>query len=117
MSQAFGQFQYPTPPLLLINGFIRPALGTTPLAQLCKQGPRPFEQLYAQLRVCRRRCHGRAFIEHRTPRPHACDGRCSEHACKPLAVSSIRQCHAVLSGALHAAKRWGWITVNPLEAA
>ncbi|MGH3439417.1 MAG: hypothetical protein ACRDRN_23525 [Sciscionella sp.] len=32
---------------LLINGFIRPALGATPLAQLCWQGPRPFEQLYS----------------------------------------------------------------------
>ena len=39
------------------------------------------------------------------------------HACKPLALSSVRQCHAVLSGALSAAKRWGWITVNPLDAA
>ncbi|MGH3480185.1 MAG: hypothetical protein ACRDQD_25530 [Nocardioidaceae bacterium] len=28
---------------LLINGFIGPALGATPLAQLCRQGPRPFE--------------------------------------------------------------------------
>jgi hypothetical protein len=32
---------------LLINSFIRPALGDTSLAQLCRQGPRPFEQLYA----------------------------------------------------------------------
>ncbi|MBV8542396.1 MAG: hypothetical protein JO115_24410 [Pseudonocardiales bacterium] len=102
---------------LLIEGFIRPALGATPLAQLCRQGPRPFEQLYAELRVCRRRCHGRAFVEHRTPRPHTCDKRCAAHVCKPLAASSVRQCHAVLSGALSAAKRWGWITVNPLDAA
>jgi integrase len=50
---------------LLINGFIRPALGATPLAQLCRQGPRPFEQLYAELRTCRRRCRGRSFAEHR----------------------------------------------------
>ncbi|MGH3924658.1 MAG: tyrosine-type recombinase/integrase [Pseudonocardiaceae bacterium] len=102
---------------LLIDGFIRPALGDTPLAQMCRQGPRPFEQLYAELRTCRRRCHGRAFVEHRTPRPHTCDERCAPHLCKPLAVSSVRQCHAVLSGALSAAKRWGWITVNPLDAA
>ncbi len=91
---------------LLINSFIRPALGATPLAQLCKQGPRPLEQFYAELRTCRRRCNGRAFVEHRTPRQHECDERCAEHACKPLAVSSVRQCHAVLSGALSAAKRW-----------
>jgi integrase len=31
-------------------------------------------------------------------------------------VSSVRECHAVLSGALSAALRWGWISVNPLEA-
>jgi len=102
---------------LLIDGFIRPALGDTPMSRLCRLGPRPFEQLYAELRVCRRRCHGRTFVEHRTPRPHSCDERCTPHACKPLALSSVRQCHAVLSGALSAAKRWGWITVNPLDAA
>jgi integrase len=102
---------------LLIDGFIHPALGATPLGQLCRQGPRPFEQLYAELRVCRRRCHGRAFVEHRTPKPHTCDERCAAHVCTPLAVSSIRQCHAVLSGALNAAKRWGWITLHPLDAA
>ncbi|HET9257071.1 MAG TPA: tyrosine-type recombinase/integrase [Pseudonocardiaceae bacterium] len=102
---------------LLIESFIRPVLGDTPISRLCRLGPRPFEQLYAQLRVCRRRCHGWEFIEHRTPRPHECDERCAEHVCKPLALSSVRQCHAVLSGALSAAKRWGWITVNPLEAA
>ncbi len=37
---------------LLIESFLRPALGTTPLAQLCRQGPRPFKQLHAELRVC-----------------------------------------------------------------
>jgi integrase len=102
---------------LLIDGFIRPVLGDTPVSSLCRLGPRPFEQLYAELRTCRRRCHGRTFVEHRTPRPHTCDERCAPHACKPLALSSVRQCHAVLSGALSAAKRWGWITVNPLDAA
>jgi integrase len=42
---------------------------------------------------------------------------CTAHVCTPLALFSVRQCHAVLSGALSAAKRWGWITVNPLDAA
>jgi integrase len=102
---------------LLIDGFIRPALGDTPIARLCRLGPRPFEQLYAELWTCRRRCHGRSFVEHRTPQPHTCDERCAPHVCKPLALSSGRQCHAVLSGALSAAKRWGWITVNLLDAA
>ena len=93
---------------LLIDGFIRPVLGDIPISRLCRLGPRSFEQLYAELLTCRRRCHGRTFVEHRTPRQHACDERC-----KPLALSSVRQCHAALS----AAKRWGWITVNLLDAA
>lgn len=77
---------------------------------------RPFAQLYAELRVCRRRCKGRTFIEHRTHQAHDCDQRCVPHQCSPLSVSSVRECHAVLSGALSAALRWGWIAVNPLEA-
>ena len=70
-----------------VERFLRPALGDQTLAQL---GPRPYEQLYAQLRHCRRRCQGRKFIEHRTSRPHECDPRCKPHVCAPLAASSIR---------------------------
>jgi hypothetical protein len=70
---------------LLIERFIRPSLGDTSLSRLCRLGARPFEQLYAELRVCRRRCHGRAFVEHRTSRPHDCDDRCASHVCTPLA--------------------------------
>jgi integrase len=102
---------------LYVERFIRPALGDQTLARLAQLGPRPYEQLYAQLRRCRRRCAGKTFIEHRTARPHECDERCAPHACKPLAASSIRQCHAVLSSAYAAAVRWGWIAFNPMEAA
>ncbi|MDQ2879693.1 MAG: site-specific integrase [Actinomycetota bacterium] len=99
-----------------IENFIKPAVGDTSLSRLAQLGARPFEQLYAELRVCRRRCKGRTFIEHRTHRDHKCDKRCAPHQCRPLSVSSVRECHAVLSGALNAALRWGWIAVNPLEA-
>jgi integrase len=99
-----------------IEKFIKPAVGETSLTRLAQLGARPFEQLYAELRVCRRRCKGRRSIEHRTPRAHECDKRCVAHMCTPLSVSSVRECHAVLSGALNAAMRWGWIAVNPLEA-
>jgi integrase len=99
-----------------IEKFIKPAVGDTSLTRLAQLGARPFEQLYAELRVCRRRCKGRTFVEHRTYRAHECDERCGPHACRPLSVSSVRECHAVLSGALNAAMRWGWIAVNPLEA-
>jgi integrase len=99
-----------------IEKFLKPAVGDTSLSRLAQLGSRPFEQLYAELRVCRRRCKGRQFIEHRTDREHKCDKRCAPHQCRPLSVSSVRECHAVLSGALSAALRWGWIAVNPLEA-
>src|SRR6185369_17187031 len=101
----------------LIDNFIVPALGEQTLPALAKLGPRPYERLFAELGTCRRRCAGKPFIEHRTPRPHECDNRCATHACRPLAASSIRQCHAVLSSAYAAAVRWGWIAFNPMEAA
>ena len=101
-----------------VERFLRPALGDQTLVHLAQLGPRPYEQLYAQLRHCRRRCQGgRKFIEHRTSRPHECDPRCKPHVCTPVAASSIRQCHAVLSSAYGAATRWGWIAFNPMDAA
>jgi hypothetical protein len=53
--------------------------------------------------VCRRRCRGRPFVEHRTPTAHECDERCAPHLCQPLPASSIRRCQAVLSSACEAA--------------
>jgi integrase len=102
---------------LLIDKFILPALGDQTLPALAKLGPRPYERLYAELRTCRRRCAGKPFIEHRTPRAHVCDERCAAHVCRPLAASSVRQCHAVLSSAYAAAVRWGWMAFNPMESA
>ena len=98
---------------LLIDNFIVPALGEQTLPALAKLGPRPYERLFAELGACRRRCAGKPFIEHRTPRQHECDNRCATHACRPLAASTIRQCHAVLSSAYAAAVRWGWIAFQP----
>jgi len=101
---------------LLSKHYIAPAIGDYTLTKLAQLGTRPYERLYAELGVCRRRCHGRTFVEHRTPRRHECDERCKPHKCTPLAASSIRQCHAVLSSAFAAAVRWGWIAFNPMEA-
>src|SRR5690348_2251228 len=75
----------------LIEKFIRPAPGDQTLPGLVKQGSRPYERLYAELRVCRRHCRGRSFVEHRTPRVRACDVRYTPHVCQPLSASSIRQ--------------------------
>lgn len=77
-----------------IEKFLKPAVGDTSLTRLAQLGARPFEQLYAELRVCRRRCKGRTFIEHYAHREHKCDKRCAPHTCKPLSVSSVRECHA-----------------------
>ena len=48
-----------------IENFIKPAIGDTSLTRIAQLGARPFEQLYAELRICRRRCKGRTFFEHR----------------------------------------------------
>jgi hypothetical protein len=61
----------------VIDKFILPAIGGQALPALAKLGPRPYERLYAELRTCRRRCSGKPFIEHRTPRRHECDDRCA----------------------------------------
>jgi integrase len=42
---------------------------------------------------------------------------CKPHACKPMAKSTIRNIHAILSGAFDAAQRWEWIDRNPADSA
>lgn len=42
---------------------------------------------------------------------------CKPHACKPMAKSTIRNIHAILSGAFDAAQRWEWIDRNPVDSA
>jgi integrase len=105
---------------LLITKFIKPTLGETPLPKLVRLGPQPIERFYAELLRCRRRCDRSKFIEHHSKcqrgQTSACDARCKPHECRPLAVSSVRQIHAILSGAFSAAVRWGWLGVNPMEA-
>jgi integrase len=92
---------------------LRPALGTVPLARLDALA---IESLYAQLRRCRRLCRpGDQSVDHRTDRDHLCDTRCAPHRCRPLAPATIRTLHAILSGTLSMAVRYGWITVNPMD--
>ncbi|MGH3462553.1 MAG: tyrosine-type recombinase/integrase [Kribbellaceae bacterium] len=125
-----------------IERTIKPALGREPISKI---GPRVLEKFYARLRKCRGQCDGRPFIEHRTAEPHECreivhrrkPGRprrdwltthdctehkcevleCPQHICRPLEASSVRQIHAILSGALDAAVRWEWIEMNPAAVA
>ncbi|MFJ5992644.1 tyrosine-type recombinase/integrase [Lentzea sp. NPDC092896] len=103
-----------------MNGYVRKnRLHISPLLgklQVGKLDGETFDSFYKVLRTCRLHCGGKGkFIEHRTKTQHECDKRCKPHVCTGLAKSTIRQIHFILSGALQAAKRWKWITINPLE--
>jgi len=126
----------------LAQRYIVPALGDVPISKI---GPRTLEQFNAQLRRCSARCDGKPYIEHRSEQEHECrtvehrrpPGRpsaksraehdcdvagckvieCQPHVCRPLAPSSVRQIHSIISGALAAATRWEWIPSNPAAGA
>lgn len=42
---------------------------------------------------------------------------CAPHSCRPMSAATIRQIHAILSGAFAAAIRWEWIERNPAKTA
>jgi integrase len=119
---------------------IEPALGSVPLAKVSAQ---VLEEFYAELRRCRHRCrNGEPAVDHRTAVEHKCrtvrhkrrpgrPGRelhdcatascivvkCPPHRCRPMAASSIRQVHWIISAAMAAAVRWEWIRSNPADTA
>jgi integrase len=93
---------------------IRTLIGTVKLGSLDGD---VFDRFYAELRRCRTHCDRKPSIDHRTPRSHECDHRCGPHTCKPLAPSTVRQIHFILSGALKRAVRWRWLASNPIDFA
>ncbi len=98
-----------------IERTIRPALGNVAISKL---STRTLETFYAELRRCRTRCNGRPAVEHRAEGRHDCaQTGCAPHVCRPMAASTVRQIHAVISGALSAAVRWDWIATNPARGA
>jgi integrase len=99
-----------------IDRVIKPILGDTSVSKL---GARELENLYSQLRRCRKRCDGKPFIEkHKTKGEHNCvASKCQPHGCKPMAASTVRQIHSIISGVLDAAVRWDWIASNPAKIA
>jgi integrase len=97
-----------------IRNHIRPLLGELALARLDGE---ILDSFYAQLQTCRAHCRGRKYVEHRVQGEHECDGRCRPHVCRPLADSSIKQIHGILSGACKRAVRWRWLGTNPIEQA
>jgi integrase len=80
-----------------IEKHIRPALGTL---QAGRVDGETLDSFYAELRRCRERCDGR-----------------QGHTCKPLAASTVRQIHWILSGAFERAVRWKWVAISPAGAA
>lgn len=93
---------------------IRPAIGGIALNKI---SARILETLYAELRRCRVRCNG-PFVEHKKTGDHDCvTAKCKPHECRPMATSTVRQIHSIISGALTAAVRWDWIASNPARIA
>ena len=95
-----------------IDRTILPAVGSVAADKLSAL---TLERLYGELRRCRKRCDGRPAIEkHGADGEHDCvASKCRPHVCKPMAASTVRQIHSIVSGALTAAERWGWISANP----
>jgi hypothetical protein len=99
-----------------VERVIKPTLGHIAVNKL---GTHDLESLYAELRRCRIRCDGKPFIEkHKKVGDHDCvEVKCEFHTCDPMAASTVRQIHSVISSALNAAVRWGWIESNPAKIA
>lgn len=96
-----------------IRNHIAPFLGKVKVAKIDAD---ILDSFYAELRRCRDHCTG-PFVQHRTDRPHDCDGRCGPHVCQPLGASGIRHIHFILSGAFKRAVRWRWVAMNPVRQA
>jgi integrase len=97
-----------------IRNHIRPMLGSVPVGSLDGE---ILDSFYTDLRRCRSHCRRRNVIEHRTKVAHECDERCGPHRCVPLADSTIRQIHGILSGACSRAVKWRWLGTNPIAQA
>jgi integrase len=96
-----------------IKRHIRPALGDVPAAKVDAE---LLERLYARLRRCGDPMCSRPRVHHRRPDEHDCEkARCAP--CRGLSSSSIRQVHAIISGAMATGLRWGWLTSNPAAIA
>ena len=110
-----------------IERVIRPVLGGLQLRQIQDQ-VELLDELYAQLRRCRRLCGGRrGLVDHRPVgqgrrRPdgepdHQCDERCVPHRCQGASASAIHQIHAILHRAFAVAVKWRWMDRNPADLA
>jgi len=96
-----------------VRNHISPLIGHLKVGQL---GPEALDSFYAELRRCRAHCGGkRRLVDHRVKSEHECDERCRPHKCRPLALTTVRHIHFILSGAYKRAVRWRWVSVSPTE--
>ena len=96
-----------------VRNHISPLLGHVKVGGLT---PETLDSFYAELRRCRAHCGGkRRLVDHRVKSEHECDIRCTPHACRPLAPTTVRHVHFILSGAYKRAVRWRWVSVSPTE--
>jgi len=77
----------------LIRRYIVPTFGSMSAAKLDAE---LLERFYARLRRCNQLCSGRA----------------TDHDCRPLSASTVRQVHFILRAALDRAVRWRYIGTN-----
>ncbi|MCF7547412.1 tyrosine-type recombinase/integrase [Pseudonocardia sp. WMMC193] len=97
-----------------VRNHIKPVLGHLRVSQL---DPETLDSFYGELLRCRSRCAGRRRVDHHSAEPHDCNDRCTPHQCRPLAPTTVRHIHFILSGAYKRAVRWRWLAVNPMAQA
>jgi integrase len=97
-----------------VRNHISPLLGHLKVGELDVE---TLDSFYAVLRRCRTHCTDRRTIDHRVRGHHDCDERCRPHECRPLAPTTIRHIHFILSGAYKRAVRWRWVSVSPTSQA
>ena len=91
-------------------GYVRrtidPALGDMSLRKL-QHRVDLLDRLYIHLRRCNVICDGRPYVEHQDAGAHDCEAaKCLPHHCKPMAPSTVRRIHAIISSALGYAVSW-----------
>ena len=116
LERYLGQFAGSENTLQLYRGHVRnhisPLLGRLKVGELT---PETLDSFYAELRRCRAHCkRKRGAVDHRVTVDHDCDERCRPHECRPLAPTTIRHIHFIMSGAYKRAVRWRWVSVSPI---
>ena len=119
---------------VIAAGQLRPGERLPSVREMAEGGLRPasvrraFAALAEEGLIISRQRHGSFVAEGETaPAPpllrrraanHDCARTgCQPHHCKPMSAGTIRQIHAILSGAFATAMRWEWITRNPAATA